>query len=56
MTASGLDLKVCEKLFARFQKVLPAWEGCIRQSFLPEEMQEAYLEGIETRALKIFTL
>ena len=56
MTASGLDLKVCEKLFARFQKVLPAWENCIRQSFLPEEMQDAYVEGIETRALKIFTL
>lgn len=56
MTSSGLDPKVCEKLFARFQKVLPAWEGCIRQSFLPEEMQEAYVEGIETRALKIFTL
>ncbi|MGP1461484.1 MAG: HipA domain-containing protein [Bacteroides sp.] len=56
MTASGLDPKVCEKLFARFQKVLPAWEGCIRQSFLPEDMQEAYVEGIETRALKIFTL
>ncbi len=52
MTASGLDLKVCDKLFARFQKVLPAWENCIRQSFLPKEMQEQYLELISRRCNK----
>ena len=52
MTASGLDLKVCDKLFARFQKVLPAWENCIRQSFLPKDMQEQYLELISRRCNK----
>lgn len=54
MTASGLSPKVCDNLFARFQKVIPAWDSCIRQSFLPTVMQEAYREGVEARALKVF--
>ena len=40
MIASGLDEKVCDNIFARFGRLLPEWEACIRQSFLPKEMQE----------------
>ncbi|ALO29775.1 HipA-like protein [Porphyromonas gingivalis A7A1-28] len=46
MTASGLDEKVCDNIFARFQRILPEWETCIRQSFLPGEMQRQYIEFI----------
>ncbi|EIW93571.1 HipA-like C-terminal domain protein [Porphyromonas gingivalis W50] len=46
MTASGLDEKVCDNIFARFQHILPEWEACIRQSFLPTEMQRQYIEFI----------
>ena len=43
MTASGLDEKVCNNIFARFERILSEWEACIRCSFLPQEMQEQYL-------------
>lgn len=43
MTASGLDEKICENIFTRFARILPEWEACIRQSFLPKEMQEQYV-------------
>jgi hypothetical protein len=52
MTASGLDEKVCDNIFARFQRILPEWEACIRQSFLPKEMQEQYIELIRSRSLR----
>ncbi|WP_235300187.1 HipA domain-containing protein [Porphyromonas sp. COT-290 OH3588] len=46
MTASRLDEKVCDNIFARFQHIHPEWEACIRQSFLPEDMQRQYIEFI----------
>ena len=52
MTASGLDEKVCDNIFARFQRILLEWEACIRQSFLPKEMQEQYIELIRSRSLR----
>lgn len=52
MTASGLDEKVCDNIFARFQHILPEWEACICQSFLPQEMQEQYIELIRSRSLR----
>lgn len=33
MIASGLDEKVCNNILARFGRLLPEWEACIRQSF-----------------------
>ena len=53
MTASGLDEKVCDNIFARFQRILPEWEACICQSFLPQEMQEQYIQLILDRIHKI---
>ena len=52
MTASGLYEKVCDNIFARFQHILPEWEACIRQSFLPKEMQEQYIELIRSISLR----
>lgn len=49
MTASGLDEKVCDNIFARFRRILPEWEACIRQSFVPKEMQEQYIVLIKYR-------
>ena len=49
MTASGLDEKVCNNIFARFGRILPEWEACIYQSFLPQEMQEQYIQLIRNR-------
>jgi len=46
MTVSGLDEKVCDNIFTRFQRVLPEWEACIRQSFLPKVMQDQYIQLI----------
>ena len=49
MTISGLDEKVCDNIFARFGRILPEWEACIRQSFLPQKMQEQYIQLIKNR-------
>jgi len=46
MIASGLDEKVCDNIFTRFGRILPEWEACIHQSFLPGEMQRQYIEFI----------
>ena len=54
MTASGLDEKVCDNIFARFQRIRPEWEACIRQSFLPKEMQEQYIQLIKNRLEHVF--
>ncbi|WP_455088137.1 hypothetical protein [Porphyromonas endodontalis] len=35
--------KVFYNIFARFWHIHPEWETCIRQSFLPKEMQEQYI-------------
>jgi len=54
MIASGMDEKVCDNIFARFQRILPEWETCIRQSFLPKEMQEQYIQLIKNRLEHVF--
>jgi serine/threonine-protein kinase HipA len=49
MLASELQPKVIENLFGRFIKAQPVWAEIIGRSFVPQEMQEAYLELIEGR-------
>lgn len=53
MIASGLDEKVSDNIFARFGRILPEWEACIRQSFLPGEMQRQYIELINLKINQI---
>ena len=52
MTASGLDEKVCDNIFACFQRILPEWEAYICQSFLSQDIQERYIELIRLRSLR----
>ena len=54
MTVSGLDEKVCDNIFTRFQRLLPEWEACIRQSFLPKVMQEQYIQLVRNRLEHVF--
>lgn len=45
----GLEDKVIENIFARFQKAVPEWMAFIDLSFLPQEMKEGYKEIILKR-------
>ena len=49
MRRTGLDDKVTGNIFAKFAKVQPRWEAFIDQSFLPEELREAYKAEIARR-------
>ena len=42
MQASGLEDKVINNIFAKFAKVKDMWFAFIDQSFLPNEMKEAF--------------
>lgn len=50
---SGLDSKVIDNLFAKFEKVLPKWMEFIDISFLNDEMKEHYKELIRENS-KLF--
>ena len=40
---AGVDDKVMTGLFSRFDRVRPAWEKLLAESFLPAELKEGYL-------------
>lgn len=42
MQNAGISDKIIANIFRKFQKKCPGWEQTIRQSFLPEDYQEAY--------------
>ena len=42
MLQSGLDNKVIQNIFLKFEKTLPLWNEFIRRSFLSEEMKKRY--------------
>jgi serine/threonine-protein kinase HipA len=42
MQASGLEDKVINNIFAKFAKIKDRWFAFIDQSFLPDEMKEAF--------------
>lgn len=46
---SGLDKKVGENIFLKFEKVVPLWLEFIDRSFLSEEMKTQYKELIQDR-------
>ena len=46
MNKSGLEEKIIEKLFAKFEKVAGKWFELIDVSFLPEDMKEGYKQII----------
>jgi serine/threonine-protein kinase HipA len=53
-TSLKINDKSLEAIYKRFEDVLPKWISWIKQSFLSEEMKEAYLELIQKRHQKLF--
>ena len=53
-TSLKINDKSLEAIYKRFEDVLPKWVSWIEQSFLSEEMKEAYLELIQKRHQKLF--
>ena len=51
--SSGLELKVVENIFAKFQKTIPEWNSLIESSFLSEEMKNRYKKIIQERKERI---
>ncbi len=49
MHTAGLEDKVIENIFAKFQKVQPRWNAFIDNSFLPVDLQEKYKAEIAAR-------
>lgn len=49
MRQSGLSDKVCKNVFSRFLNCRQAWHQCIRQCFLPDDMQQQLIELIDNR-------
>lgn len=49
MRTTGLDDKVIDNIFAKFQKLQSHWEAFIDQSFLPQELCERYKAEIAAR-------
>jgi len=53
---SGLDAKVTDRLFQRFEKSIVQWLSFIKTSFLSEELQEKYSRIIEERGKLLFDM
>lgn len=53
MRAGGMDEKAIENLFNKFVKAIPKWYDLIEESFLPEDMQQAYRTQIESMAVRL---
>ena len=54
MLDSGMDKKAVENVFRKFEKVYPKWESIIHRSFIPEEMQDAYLQIVQERISRLY--
>ena len=52
--SSGLETKVIENIFAKFQKIIPKWNLLIDNSFLSYEMKENYKNLIQKRKERIY--
>ena len=53
MRDSGMDDKAIANLFGRFSKAIPKWYDLIEESFLPDEMKQAYRAQIESMAARL---
>lgn len=53
-TSLKINDKSLEAIYKRFEDILPAWNACIEQSFLSEDMKEEYLKLIQKRHRKLF--
>lgn len=53
MRDSGMDEKAISNLFNKFSKAIPKWYGLIEESFLPDDMKQAYQTQIESMAARL---
>ncbi|HLS31122.1 MAG TPA: HipA domain-containing protein [Flavobacteriaceae bacterium] len=53
MKNTGLNDKVIENIFTKYQKLIPKWIEFIPSGFLPKEEQNKYIEIIRLRASKL---
>ena len=53
MRDSGMDEKAISNLFNKFSKTIPKWYGLIEESFLPDDMKQAYRAQIEAMAARL---
>lgn len=53
MRDSGMDEKAISNLFNKFSKAIPKWYGLIEESFLPDDMRQAYRAQIESMAARL---
>ena len=48
--AFKLDTKIRQNIFNKFSKTIPLWFDFIKQSFLPDELKERYIDLIKEKA------
>ncbi len=53
MTNSGLEPKVMENIFLKFEKLVPIWSEFIETSFLPQNMKEEYKQMTVNKARQV---
>lgn len=53
-TSMGINTKVLESIYTKFEKVLPNWIDFIKQSFLSNTMQKSYIELIKAKHQNLF--
>ncbi|GHU55431.1 hypothetical protein FACS189411_03840 [Bacteroidia bacterium] len=51
---SGLDKKVAQTIFDKFEKVIPEWKSFIETSFLNAEMQHRYAALIDEKGKVLY--
>jgi serine/threonine-protein kinase HipA len=53
MIDSGLSEKVCTNLFGKFEQMSQKWYDLIQQSFIPKDMQERFIQLIDSRLTRL---
>ena len=52
----GINIKVLESIYKKFEKVLPNWIEFIKHGFLSKAMKKSYIELIENKYKNLFSL
>jgi serine/threonine-protein kinase HipA len=53
-SSMGINTKVLESIYTKFEKALPNWIDFIQQSFLSKTMQKNYIELIQVKHINLF--
>lgn len=52
-SSNGLDIKSIERIFSKFEKVIPEWVEFINLSFIPDKMKTEFIDLIYERAKRL---